>query len=116
MKSHTRRAVAYIAKSIVRQKAGTSVYDYSTSRYYSFSGNPNKDHISAYDYSESCHVSGSLLTVYHCGNGKHISLQLNDNNFTGYDYDGSCHFSGSINGNNVSLYDYGESKYFNYSA
>lgn len=114
MKTHTRRSVAYIVGSVISKNKRNSVYDYSTSQYYSFSGNFDQNQISVYDHTESCHVSGSLPSVYHYGNGKHISIQINEDRFTGYDYDESCHFSGSVNGNSVSIYDYGESSYFNY--
>lgn len=116
MKDHTRRAIAYITGSIISQNERSSVYDYFTSKHYSISGSLDANQISIYDHSEGCHISGSFPSVYHHGNGKHISIQMNGSSFSGYDYDESCHFSGSVNGTSISIYDYGESSHFNYSV
>lgn len=115
MKPHTRRAIAYIVGSFISKSGGNSIYDYSTSQHHSFSNSSHDTNIAVYDYSESCHITGILPTIYHYGNGRHISIQINDTGFSGYDYDESCHFSGSVNGHSVSIYDYGESSHFNFS-
>jgi hypothetical protein len=116
MKSHTRRAVAYIAGRLAAQVASNSVFDYSESSHFPFSGQIDNETVSVYDHSESCHVGGTLPGLYHYGNSAHITLQLASNQFTGFDYDTSGHFSGTINSRVVSLFDYEESQYFTYSV
>ncbi len=41
---------------------------------------------------------------------------MNGYSSTGYDYGDGHHYSETVTGNSVSVYDYGESAYFNYSA
>lgn len=115
MKHHTRRAVAYIAGRFISSLGSSAVYDYKTSRYYSFSGNISKNQVAVFDYDEQCHVGGSLSSIYHYGNSQDISLDIKGNKFSGYDYGESQHFSGDVNGRNVTIYDYQSSEYFNYS-
>lgn len=115
MKHHTRRAVAYIAGSLIAGIKKNSIFDYSTSSYNNFSNNSSGGHVSVFDYTQSCYVTGNLPTIFHYGDSHHISLNVNGTNFKGFDYGASCHFSGSVNGNQIKIFDYGESSYFNYS-
>ncbi len=115
MKAHTRRAVAYIAGRVVSESSSSAVYDYSIGGYTNFSANISHAQISAFDYDESCYISGSLPGLYHYGNSAHLNLQLQGDQFNGYDYDTSSHFSGRVNGRSVSVYDYEHGQYFNYS-
>ena len=115
MKPHTRRAVAYIIGCFISGKHSSAIYDFSSSRHYPFSFHSSPSGISAYDYTKRCHISGGLTSIYHYGNRQFISIQTNDNNFSGYDYDERCYFSGTVNGSNITLYDYGVVSYFNFS-
>lgn len=115
MKPHVRRAIAYIAASIISKKRATAVFDYATSQYYNFSLNLSQSGIAAYDYTQNCHISGSYSSLFHYGDSHYISLKIDSNKFSGFDYGESCHFSGSVNGNSVSMFDYGVSSYFNFS-
>ena len=115
MKSHVRRAIAYIAGRVISGNPSSSIYDYGTSQYTSMSGSVDESHVSVYDYDKSCHISGSLSSLYHYGESQHVSLKLDGTKFSGYDYGTSSHFSGTVNGKSVSLYDYSCSSYFNYS-
>ena len=71
---------------------------------------------SIYDYDRSCHVGGSLPSLYHYGNGRHLSLQINGSNFTGYDYATNSHFSGRASGSSVSLYDHEHGRHHQYTV
>jgi hypothetical protein len=115
MKHHTRRSVAYIVGRAISGKTSSSLYDYSTSKYYPFSGSVDNHSVSIYDYTQKCFVSGSISSVYHYGNSKHVSLKVSGDTFSGYDYDEGKNFSGTVNGGSISFYDYGTSSYFNYS-
>lgn len=114
MKHHTRRAIAYIAGKAISKQSANSIYDYTNSSHFHFSGNVDES-VSVYDYEQSCHISGSLSSFFHYGNGGYISININGNSFSGFDYNESTHFSGNVNGSNISLFDYGASQYFNFS-
>lgn len=121
MKDHTRRAVALIAGCVITGERPSSIYDYSQSKHFQFSGETSPTTVNVYDYNEKCHIGGSgdsrgQLNLYHYGNSKHISLKIDGDNFEGYDYDTQKHFNGSVNGNAISLYDYEKSQYFNFSV
>jgi hypothetical protein len=113
---HTRRALAYIAGRLASGKRSSSVYDYGESRHVSFSGNVSTERVSVFDYEQNCHVGGRPPSLFHYGDGQHISLKMNDHKFSGFDYGSGNHFSGQVRGSSVSLYDYSESQYFNYSV
>jgi hypothetical protein len=115
MKTHTRRAVAYIAGRLVTDQISSSVYDYQEGRHVSMEGNVTGSSIAAYDYDQSCHIVGSSSLLYHHGNHAHLTLQLSNTRFSGYDYDSNGHFNGTVNGKSVSLYDYETSRHYNYA-
>ena len=79
MKDHTRQAVAFIAGSLISGKQSSSVYDYSASKHFSFSGESEATNVNVYDYTEKCYVSGSgqsgRFSLYHYGNSKYLDLK-----------------------------------------
>jgi hypothetical protein len=115
MQTHTRRAVAYIAGRMASGRTSSSDYDYQESRHVNMSGNLTDTSISAYDYDQRCHITGSSTSLYHYGNRAHLTVALNAARFSGYDYHSRAHFSGNVNGRNVSLYDYETGRYYNFS-
>ncbi len=119
MDDHTKRAVAYIAGRLISKTNSSSLYDYKLSKYFTFSGEVLLKNISIYDYEFRCFIGGTgsvnSFSLYHYGNQKHLSLNLNGNQFSGYDYHKSSNFSGTVSGNSISLYDYESSQYFDYS-
>lgn len=115
MKPHVRRAIAYIMACAISKKKSGAIYDYSTSQFYNFSINLTESGIAVYDYTQGSHISGSYSSLYHYGEGQHISIRIDGVRFSGYDYGEQCHFSGSVNGNSVTMYDYGVGSYFNFS-
>ena len=116
MEAHTRRAVAYIAGRLISGSDAAAVYDYSESRYVNFSGDVDAQNVNVYDYEQSRHIGGTLPSLYHYGNSRHIDLKVNGADFEGYDYASNKHFSGHVDGKNVSLYDYEHGQYFNYTV
>jgi len=115
MNAETRRAVAFIAGSLVSGQRRASVYDYSVGHHTSFSGQVG-ERVSVYDYDAGCHISGNLPSLYHYGASAHLTLKVVGTKFNGYDYATSSHFNGTVRGRSISLYDYGEAGYFNYTV
>lgn len=70
MKPNTRRVIAYIVGQAASVHSSGSVYDYTESKQYTFSGGLSAGNVSVYDYTEKCHVNGSLSSIYHFGNKK----------------------------------------------
>jgi hypothetical protein len=120
MKQHTARVVAAIAGSLATGQSPTAIYDFADSKHHQLSGDFGPDAVNVYDYTEKCHVtgerSGGQLSLYHYGNGKHITLDDNGNgDFSGYDYDSQMHFTVSVSDASISLYDYEHARHFDYS-
>jgi hypothetical protein len=115
MKADTRRAIAYIAGRAISGKTTSSVYDYGEGGHHSFSGAVSAVAANVYDYGSSCHVGGTLGSLYHYGHGSHLQLTLKGKSFTGYDYDDASHFSGDVRGSSVTVYDYATGTHHQYS-
>jgi hypothetical protein len=114
MKSHTRRAIAYIAGRLATGGTASHIYDYSESKHVNFSGSVSDSAVSVYDYEQCCHITGSARSVYHYGDGHHISLRVNGNSISGYDYGTGSHFSARVSGRSLHLYDYEGSSNYQY--
>lgn len=77
----------------------------------------NGDTVNGYDYTNSCHISGTLPSLYHYGVSAHLQLKPDGRgSYSGYDYHSSCHFSVRVSGSRADVYDYGESSYFAYTV
>ncbi len=116
MNESTRRVVAYAVAISNFKNAPGAIYDYSTSRHYSFSGSASKSSCSFYDYTQRCHISGSPTSLFDYGNSKYISVNYSGTNFSGFDYASQRHFSGHFSSGAVVIYDHEHSRHFNYSA
>lgn len=116
MNAGLRRAVAYIAGRMVAGSNSTHVYDYDSSKHFSFSGNADATKCNIYDHDRRCHVTGAPPSLYDYGNQKHLTLDVKGTEFSGYDYASGKHFSGRVNGNSIFLYDYDGSGHHNYSV
>jgi hypothetical protein len=121
LKPGPRALIAYAAGKLLSDSTGSSLYDYSQGTYRNISGTVSASRINLYDYTDSCHLSGngtggSHYSLYHYGEGSHITLNTNGSNFSGYDYASGDHFSGHVTGRSITLYDYGEGKYFSYTV
>jgi hypothetical protein len=116
MDGHTRRAVAYIAGRLVRGSAAAAVYDYAEERHVNFTGEVSAQHVNVYDYEQRCNVSGAPSSLYHYGNRRYIELNVAGMQFSGHDGASGRHFNGNVRGNGVTVYDYEQEQYFDYSV
>lgn len=121
MNSKQRTAIAGIIMALANHISIKSVYSYELAAYVSVSGTAETEKVNVYDYSRSCHISGSSndgkkYSLYDYGTSAHISLTVDLKKATGYDYASGCHFSATVNGRSVSIYDYESSRYYSYSC
>ena len=119
MKSHTRRAVAYIAGRLVSGKYSTTLRDDSEGKHFSFAGEGSLEKgVSVYDYEQKCFIrgngSGESFSIYHDGNEKSIEVTINENTFKGYDRDSETFFSGTVDGDFITIRDDELSQEFKY--
>jgi len=115
VQADVRRAMAFIAAKLNGSLA-TSVYDYSESKHFLFSGSVGTDHVSVYDHTQNCHVTGTLPVLFHHGRRQHVDMDLDGNQFSGLDHGTGSRFEGSVSGRMVSLFDYGQNCRFDYFA
>jgi hypothetical protein len=121
MNAQSRSSVAYIASRLATGKNASSVYDYDRGTYVSITGTVTDTSVNVYDFDRSCFITGhgnnGIYTLYDYGTSAHINLKIDqDGRFTGYDYGSSAFFNGTVQGRNVSLYDYGDGRYHNYTV
>lgn len=63
MKAKQRAAVAEIIMALTNDGRIKNVYSYELATYISLSGTAEKSHVNAYDYSRSCHITGTAIMV-----------------------------------------------------
>jgi hypothetical protein len=120
MLPEARCAVAYVAGCLHSGQAASGVHDYDAGSHRSISGTVTPNHINVFDYGSGGGFitgpgSGSRFNLYHYGMAAHIELNSHGTNkYDGYDYKAGCHFSATVNDREISVYDYGAGKFFNY--
>lgn len=114
MNPSTRACAAYVASQFISPFQKSTIYDQSRSKYLDFSGFWEGQKIDLYDHDRDCYFSGTLPELYDYGIDSPVRLEISGNQFSGYDYQNNQYFSGVVNGFEISLYDHGESKQFNY--
>lgn len=115
MNARTRRAVVFIVSRLTGGQA-TSVYDFDAGAHFHFSGDVSAKECRAFDHGEGAHITGTPPSLYHHGNAKHLTVEVEGDAFSGYDYDSGKHFSGKVSGKTISLYDYDGGGYHNYAV
>jgi hypothetical protein len=118
VKESIRCPVAYIAARLISGLSADVLYDYARSVAFAFNGTANTDGVSVFDSTAKCHIGGrcnhGIYFLFHFGEGVHINLEIDGGKFKGFDYQSHSDFSGTVAGKRISLYDWGESKWFNY--
>ncbi len=112
MRDEVRTAVAFVVAKACGAP-GSSVYDYSASKYSHFSGSVDKN-VSIYDHSAQTHITGTLSSMYHYLTNNYINITISGHTFNGYDYDSGSHFSGTVRRSNVQIFDYQTSSYYQF--
>ncbi|PYP83397.1 MAG: hypothetical protein DMG65_24505 [Candidatus Angelobacter sp. Gp1-AA117] len=114
MKSHTRRAIAYIAGRLVSKADTSNIYDNTEGQNYSYTGNVSKKGVSIYDHAQQCEIKGTPRNLFHHGNSKYINLSVCGNNFRGYDSDSNSDFQGNVEARSVRIFDPEDKRYYSY--
>ncbi|HEV3313278.1 MAG TPA: hypothetical protein VG815_22440 [Chloroflexota bacterium] len=121
MNPDTRYAIAYIIGRLATGQPSSSVYSYDDGVHHSISGTVSDLKVDVFDYSTSSNIGGSgannKWNLFHYGHSSHVSLERRaPDSWNGFDYGTSSHYSATTNDRDVSLFDYGDSSYHNYSV
>jgi hypothetical protein len=115
MKDHVQAAAAAIA---IAHDSGRRVSGvYGPNGHVNVEVTLSGDRVQGYDYSNSCHVDGTLPNLYHYGQSAHLELKpKTGGKYDGYDYGASCHFEVTVKGRSADFYSYGGAGWSSYSA
>ncbi len=120
MKPHVRRVTAYIAARLILREDFGSIYDLATGQNYSVGGTADDATVDVYDYSCSCHISGSnsgsKYSLFHFGESAHITLILVSHKFKGFDFGSGSDFDGGVSGRAIQLYDSRDGQFNRFSV
>jgi hypothetical protein len=118
MQPKLRTTVAFIAGRIITGLDTLSIYDDFQSKSVCFEASVSPRYVKVFNADRGCYTAGpgeeNAFDLYDFGHGHLIELQIDGNKFSGYDDLTPCHFSGEVNGEDISLYDEGESKTFHF--
>lgn len=115
MKQEQRASIALICGAISHNQRFRSVFDYSKSRYCTFSiNNFQSNNISVFDYDRGCYISGFLPNIFDYSTGNYVHIDRRGNKFHGYDYASCCYFIATVNGKNILFFDYEDNSYSNF--
>ena len=109
MKPHVRACIAYIAARLILARPSTGLFDPSQTRRLLLSGTVERETINVYDHERRCFIrgagDGAHYTLFHEGEGHHLSLDRQDAVFRGHDYGRSTRFEGRVEGNEVVVHE-----------
>lgn len=111
-----RRCIAAIAAALINHIRPNAVYDYDNHKYTQFMIDINGKNISFYDYERRSYITGILPNLYDYGTKKYVQLLFSGTYFNGFDFSTGTYFNGSVNGREVSFFDYEDSRYHNYGV
>jgi len=118
MNPNSRAVIAYIAGRLVTGFHSNSVFDYSQSKYLQITGTVAAGIVQVFDYEDQANISGSgngtNFSLFHYGEGSHITLNILRPNFKGFDYGTGSHFQGSVQGRIIQLFDFSTGEYYQY--
>lgn len=110
-----RRAISLIIGRLIQNKDFTSIYDFSTSSHYHYSGTVSKN-INIYDFSRNSHLTGTDKSIYDFGTNSYIKLDVQENKFSGYDFETNYHFNGTMNGKSITFYDFQDNIFYKFTV
>ena len=118
MKSHVRTAIAFIAGILISGEEASSISDAHEEKRYHFSGQIEKKVIKLTDEEKKCSISGSgsngNYVLYHFGERKFISLNIEKRTFNGLDHGSYTYFNGTVTNNKISFHDFGENEIYEF--
>lgn len=118
MKAHLRAAIAFIAGILISGKEASSIHDPLQNRRFRFSGQIEENIVKIYDEDQNSAISGSgsngNYVLYHFGERKFISLNIEKNSFNGLDHGSYTYFNGTVRGNKIKFHDFAENKKYEF--
>lgn len=118
MKPHLRAAIAYVAARLILPSSATGLFDESQFRRVLLSGAVDRTVINVFDHERRCFIVGAgdgvNYTLFHQGEGYHVSLSVREHAFWGHDYGHSTRFDGTVDGNSVTVHEHESDARFRY--
>jgi hypothetical protein len=110
-----RRALAYLAGSLLVKPANENLYDYTSGTYHRYMNLSSGQEMRIIDVNRSCELlitlvnnAGMLYVRIPYGQ---ISFELKERSFEGYDYISGFHYTGNVDDRTIFLFDYQTNQY-----
>lgn len=98
----------------LRKNDSSSIYDFAQRKYISFALNNNDGHIIIHDFDCKCDITGCFSSYYDYCVSQYITLTKMCNNvYNVFDYMHCSYLMVTINDNNINIFDYKNSQYYN---
>ncbi len=118
MNTHLRTVIAFIAGILISGKETWSIKDPQCQKYSKFSGRIEENIVKIFDEDQKCSISGSgsngNYVLYHFGDRKFISMNIEKTSFNGLDHGSYTFFNGTIRKNKVKFHDFADDKKYEF--
>jgi len=118
MKAHLRTAIAFIAGILISGREAYSIHDLLQDKHFRFSGRIEENIVKIRDEDQKCSISGSgsngNYVLYHFGERKFISLNIEKDSFDGLDHGSYAYFNGIVTNNKIKFHDFAENKKYEF--
>jgi hypothetical protein len=118
MKAHLRTVIAFIAGVLISGKEAWSINDPRGDNYSKFSGRIEENIVKIFDEDRKYSISGSgsngNYVLYHFGERKFISLNIEKNSFNGLDHGSYTFFNGTVSKSKIRFHDFADNKKYEF--
>lgn len=115
MNNERRKTIAFACGMYFANKKYSNIFDYTRGTFYNLDYSVNDKEISVYDYELKCYLSGSLPSLFDYGISSFVDLKIKGEGVIEvYDFKTGTFLDANCRGENISLFDYKEGKFFEY--